>query len=112
MVRGYLCKSICNSLLTYLIFSSGKPRVSKTKPHSNSLNAIPLFVPPHAIYNQSANTVGTPSDNTSCKNAVLLSVVTFEPVERLKASLMRRNSLFVTENPTKRGKKINKININ
>lgn len=48
------------------------------------------------MYSQSASTGGTPSDNTSCKNDVLLSDVPFEPVERLNASLMRRSSLSET----------------
>lgn len=82
-------------LNTHLIFSSGNPRVSNTKPHSNSLKAIPFCVPPQAVYNQSANTVGTPSF-ISCTKTVLLSSVPFVPVERLNASLMRRNSLSVT----------------
>lgn len=82
--------------VTYLIFSSGKPRVNNTKPHNSSLNAMPFCVPPHAMYNQSASTGGTPSDKTSCKNDVLLSVVPFEPAERLKASRIRRNSDSLT----------------
>lgn len=81
---------------TYLIFSSAKPRVSNTRPQSSSLNAIPFCVPPQALYNQSANTVGIPSDRTSCINAFLLSVVPFDPAERLNASLMRRNSFSLT----------------
>lgn len=89
---------------THLIFSSAKPRVSNTRPQRSSLNAIPFCVPPHALYNQSANTVGMPSDKTSCKNAFLLSVVPFDPADRLNASLMRRNSFSLTvikQNKTK-----------
>lgn len=82
---------------TYLIFSSAKPRVSSTRPQRSSLNAIPFCVPPQALYNQSASTVGMPSDKTSCKNAFLLSVVPFDPADRLNASLMRRNSFSLTE---------------
>lgn len=79
-----------------MIFSSLKPRVSKTRPQSSSLNAIPFCVPPHALYSQSAKTVGMPSDRTSCMNAFLLSVVPFDPAERLNASLIRRSSFSLT----------------
>lgn len=88
--------SIHQFVFTHLNFSSGNPRVSSTKPHSNSLKAIPFCVPPQAVYSQSANTVGTPSF-ISWTKTVLLSSVPFVPVDRLNASLMRRNSLSVTK---------------
>lgn len=86
--------------LTYLIFSSGVPRVNNTKPHKSSLNAIPFCVPPQATYNQSAKTGGIPSERTSCRKATLLNDEPFEPDDFLNASLMRRNSLCVTVNRT------------
>lgn len=97
MIKRYQIAFI-NFNRTYLIFSSAKPRVNNTKPQRSSLNAIPFCVPPQALYNQSANTVGIPSDKTSCKNAFLLSVVPFDPADRLNASLMRRNSFSLTGN--------------
>lgn len=72
---------------------------------------MPFCVPPQALYNQSANTVGMPSDKTSCKNAFLLSVVPFDPADRLNASLMRRNSFSLTE-IKERERKTNKHALN
>lgn len=96
--------TILMSNCTHLIFSSGNPRVSNTKPHSNSLKVIPFCVPPQAVYSQSANTVGTPSF-ISWTKTVLLRSVPFVPVDRLNASLMRRNSLSVTVNRKQRRRK-------
>lgn len=58
---------------------------------------MPFCVPPHATYSQSANTGGTPSDSTSCKKALLLKVVPFDPVDRLNDSLILRSSPSETE---------------
>lgn len=80
-----------------MIFSSCVPRVSKTSPQNSSLNEMPLCCPPHAPYNQSAKTAGTPSDKTSCRNAFLLNVVPPDPDDFLNASLMRRISLSDTK---------------
>lgn len=80
----------------YLIFSSCVPLVNRTRPHSNSLNAMPRWVPPQAPYSQSANTDGTLSDRTSWRNAVLLNVVPPAPADFLNASRMRRSSLSLT----------------
>lgn len=90
--------SIDHTFYTYLTFSSCVPRVNNTKPHKSSLNAIPFWVPPQATYKQSASTDGIPSDRTSCRNATLLNDDPFDPDDFLNASLIRRNSLCVTEN--------------
>lgn len=63
-----------NTTMTYLIFSSNVPFVSSTKPHTSSLKAIPLVVPPQAANNQSATLDGTLSHNTSWMKALLLNV--------------------------------------
>lgn len=84
------------NVCTYLIFSSWVPRVSNTSPQKRSLKEMPRCWPPQAPYNQSASTDGTPSDNTSCKNAFLLSVVPPEPDDFLNASRIRRISLSDT----------------
>lgn len=82
---------------SYLIFSSRVPRVSNTRPQNSSLKAMPrCWWPPHAPYNQSASTGGTPSDSTSCRNAFLLSEFPPAPADFLKASRMRRISLSDT----------------
>lgn len=87
---------------THLICSSCVPLVKSTKPQNNSLKAIPFCVPPHAIKSQSATTFGTASDKTSSKNVPLLSKVPLTPAERLKASLIRLNSLGETKIITKK----------
>lgn len=84
--------------ITYLIFSSIVPFVNNTRPHSNSLKAIPFAVPPQAVNNQSAMASGTPSHNTSCMNAFLLNVVQPAPEQRLNASFIRCSSASVTIN--------------
>lgn len=83
---------------TYFIFSSNVPFVSNTKPHTSSLKAMPLVVPPQAANNQSATLDGTLSHNTSWMKALLLNVWLPLPDDRLNASLNRCSSAGDTAN--------------
>lgn len=87
---------------THFIFSSMLPLVRTTIPHSSSLKAMPLLVPPQAWYSHSATSQGTPSQSTSWTKASKLKAVPFAPAHLLNASRIRLNSLSDTANKINR----------